>query len=127
MGQIIRERERKTNTWYCINFYVEGEIFSSYICDEDGNFLKDKNTECAYQNYLKNITQSIVNSNIKHYIEKREQYYTENPLFRCDCGEEFELYNEYMGACECPKCHGWVNLFGQSLNSPETWKEGGDW
>lgn len=123
MGQIIRKRERKTNTWYEINFYCGGEICSGYQCDKDGNILKDKNTDCAYKNYLKDID----NPNLKHCVNKYSQSYTENPLFRCDCGEEFELYNEYMSACECPKCGQWVNLFGQNLNNPETWRDGGDW
>ena len=123
MGQIIRERERKTSTWYCINFYVKGELCSGYDCDKDGNILKDKINPCAYNNYLKDIA----NPNLKHCINKYSQSYTENPLFRCDCGEEFELYNEYMGSCQCSKCGKYFNLFGQELNPPETWKEGGDW
>ena len=123
MGQIIRERERKTSTWYCINFYAEGELCSGYDCDKDGNILKDKINPCAYNNYLKDIA----NPNLKHCVNKYSQSYTENPLFRCDCGEEFELYNEYMGSCQCSKCHRWFNIFGQSLNPPETWRDGGDW
>ena len=123
MGQIIRERERKVISWYEINFYAEGEICSGYQCDKDGNILKDKNTDCAYKNYLKDIN----NLNLKHYVKKWERHYTENALYRCDCGEEFELFDEYLGSCQCPKCGQWVNLFGQNLSNPETWRDGGDW
>ena len=123
MGQIIRERERKTSTLYCINFYAKGELCSGYDCDKDGNILKDKINPCAYNNYLKDIA----NPNLKHCINKYSQSYTENALFRCDCGEEFELYNQYLGATECPNCHQWYNLFSQHLNNPETWRDGGDW
>lgn len=42
---------------------------------------------------------------------------------KCDCGEEVQLVNEYMGACQCPSCERWYNLFGQPLNPPEMWEE----
>lgn len=46
---------------------------------------------------------------------------------KCECGETIELVNEYMGACECPFCGQWHNLFGQALNDPSTWSSGDDW
>lgn len=43
---------------------------------------------------------------------------------RCQCGRDVQLIDEYMGACEC-ECGRWYNLFGQELQSPEYWGDGG--
>ena len=40
----------------------------------------------------------------------------------CICGEEVSLWDQYYGACECPKCGRWYNLFGQELVAPEHWE-----
>ena len=40
--------------------------------------------------------------------------------------EKIEMYNAYMGACECPCCGQWYNLFGQSLIDPKYWYEDED-
>ena len=45
----------------------------------------------------------------------------------CECGHRIALWDEYMGACECPHCGRWYNLFGQELNHPDTWRNGDDW
>lgn len=45
----------------------------------------------------------------------------------CECGETVTLYNQYLGACECPKCGRWYNIWGQELNPPHTWSSGDDW
>lgn len=41
----------------------------------------------------------------------------------CICGEHIQLWDQYHGACDCPKCGRWYNLFGQSLINPEYWEE----
>lgn len=41
----------------------------------------------------------------------------------CPCGEEIELYDQYRGACQCPKCGHWYNIYGQSLVNPRYWEE----
>lgn len=28
-----------------------------------------------------------------------------------------------MGACQCPKCGKWYNIFGQALLDPEFWED----
>lgn len=37
--------------------------------------------------------------------------------------DEYELVNQYQGACPCPKCGQWYNLFGQELINPQYWEE----
>ena len=55
-------------------------------------------------------------------IEIRRQY-KEEDYGTCKCGEVVYLYNQYHGACQCPKCGQWYNLFGQELLPPESWEE----
>lgn len=55
-------------------------------------------------------------------IKRTEREYTEPAHGTCACGTEVELYDQYYGACQCPKCGRWYNLFGQSLLPPEQWE-----
>lgn len=125
MGQIIREREREFVVENEVNFYTKdtNEIVSGYPSNEFGVVLIGKMTQAAVTNWFRDLN----NLKLYHVKNKREYNITHPALFRCGCGEEFELYNQYMSACECPKCHQWVNLFGQALNNPNTWSEGDDW
>ena len=50
--------------------------------------------------------------------------YVEPAIMRCEnCGTEFDLTDEYYGACQCPECGQWYNLFGQTLLPPDEWEE----
>lgn len=40
----------------------------------------------------------------------------------CICGEEVSLSDQYYGACQCPNCGRWYNLFGQNLVPPDQWE-----
>lgn len=40
----------------------------------------------------------------------------------CICGEDVLLEDQYYGACQCPNCGRWYNLFGQSLLDPSQWE-----
>lgn len=51
-----------------------------------------------------------------------KRYYKEPAHGTCVCGTEVELYDQYYGACQCPNCGRWYNLFGQSLLPPEQWE-----
>lgn len=123
--EIIKERTHATRQWHEINFFLKenNEVCAGYVCDENGIFLKEENSPEAYQNYLKDCN----NSNLYSHKKVWTQHYTENAIGKCECGEEVELRNEYLGACECPHCGRWHNLFGQELNPPETWSSGEDW
>lgn len=56
-------------------------------------------------------------------IVKRKRIYKEYASGICDCGKRIELYNQYLGACECPYCGRWYSLFGQNLKNPDEWDE----
>lgn len=96
-----------------------------FPCDRDGN-LFDSATDAARKNHLYAM-QHPEKFERWNKVVKRKRTYKENAKGTCNCGEEIELYNEYMGACECPKCGQWWNLFGQELNPVETWASGEDW
>ncbi len=53
-----------------------------------------------------------------------KQWYSEPARGTCSCGEEIILTDQYYGACECPSCGKWYNLFGQELQPPERWEDG---
>ena len=55
-------------------------------------------------------------------VEKMEREYREPAHGTCICGTEVELYDQYYGACQCPNCGRWYNLFGQSLLPPDQWE-----
>ena len=92
-----------------------------FPCDENGNLLPELSKEAA-ANYEYCMA----------HPEKFERYnkvvcrkwrYRQNATGTCGCGNQIELYNAYMGACECPHCGQWYNLFGQKLNPPSQWEE----
>ena len=61
-------------------------------------------------------------------IERGAEYRRSPALVRdTHCGEEFYLQDEYLGACECPRCGQWFNLFGQEVTDPSSWSSGSDW
>ena len=41
----------------------------------------------------------------------------------CECFQTFEVFNQYYGACQCPRCGRWYNLFGQELLPPDQWED----
>ena len=56
-------------------------------------------------------------------ILRRVRSYQDNARGKCECGAEIELWNQYMGACQCQSCGLWYNLFGQELLPPSDWEE----
>lgn len=121
---IISPRHRETVTDYSLTFTVVGQPRGNgmaFPCDKDGNVLIDEMTPEAKRNY------EYCLEHPEHYEEpyvRTERYsYMENAVAKCICGKEIELYDEYMGACECPYCGRWYNMFGQELQNPYKWEE----
>lgn len=97
-----------------------------FPCDKDGNIDIEPDNDAALDNY-------------KWCLEHKDQFvrageviatirtWRENNSGECTCGKRIELFNEYMGACECPYCGQWWNIWGQELNNPSTWSQGEDW
>lgn len=124
MIEMISERNRVKKEYYCRDFQVIGEPAGcgySFDCDRDGNLTfpnegQKENFEYAVAHPDKFEDLGVV---------RRVSSYIEPAKGRCHCGEVIELTDQYMGACECPRCNQWYNLFGQELLPPEQWEK--DW
>ena len=116
--------EREKKVWYELEFWYEDDRSAGFgfPCDERGNLLADEMNEDALKNYewcMAHPERFAVYNNFRTHVD----YYQPNAHGTCVCGEEVELSDQYMGACQCEKCGRWYNIFGQSLLPPEQWGE----
>lgn len=128
MAKIIKESEIKEDITYFKEFYYEDDHESgfSFPCDEDGTLLSELN-EYAVMNYHACLSGMVNGRKILDAgIKARVNRYKEPAVLECDCGFSFSLTNQYMGACQCPECGQWYNLFGQELMSPDSWEVGNE-
>ena len=125
MIQNFQPSEWKTEIWHELVFDDGRGNGLCFPCDENGKPKIDGN-EGAQINYAYALEHPEKYVRFNKVI-KRERNYKEPAHGTCECGEEVELYNQYMGACECPNCGRWYNLFGQELNPVNTWRDGDDW
>ena len=95
----------------------EGTGFS-FPCDSDGRLLKPgllpKLEECRAH-----ADDFAVAGVVKEY--RREHHVPAEGI--CECGKHIRLQEQYLGACQCPYCGRWHNLFGQELLPPEMWED----
>lgn len=96
-----------------------------FPCDENGNLPPDLNP-AAIANYHYALEHPEKFTRYNKVVRYTRRYKT-NATGVCACGQMIELCNEYLGACACPNCGRWYNLFGQELNPPDTWASGDDW
>lgn len=91
----------------------------SFDCDEEGKL------KAEYKETLENYNYCITHP--EKYIDRgviqHKSYYTEPTHAICKCGKEIRLEDYYMGACECPYCGRWYNMFGQELRNPSEWEK----
>lgn len=96
---------------------INGEVIPSRPVD--GIEIPCETKDCTWwESYLK------VKENPEWEGELTEDSwsYMENAKGICECGNEVELMDEYLGAFECPHCKRWHNILGQALLSPEYWE-----
>lgn len=124
MLKIIRERSTHTEVEHYIEFTDEEGAGFSFPCDSNGNIQFSDNPELG-RAQRDNYDYAMSNKErfTRQYAEfvTRKYTVTDNAVGKCVCGETVELYNQYQGACSCPKCGQWYNLFGQELIDPEYW------
>lgn len=124
MLEIIKQSGIETITERSIDFYNEdGDICLGFPVDDNGDVIitpvNKENYEFGMMKCAEGLWTKRINKNIRHFRT--------NTVARCYCGAEIELYNEYLGACECPVCGRWYNIFGQEVKNPEEWGDGEDW
>lgn len=126
MLKIIRERNTHTEVEYRIEFTDEEGCGFTFPCDSNGNIQFSDNLDLGraqHDNY------DYAMSNKERYTRQYNEFVprrytvTDNAVGRCRCGEEVELYDLYQGACPCPKCGQWYNIYGQELINPEYWED----
>ena len=94
-----------------------------FPCDANGKLLQsEKENSVAHENMRRCLEhpEKFVRFN-KLIATERRAY--DNAHGTCICGNEVELWDSYLGACQCEKCGRWYNLFGQELLPPENWEE----
>ena len=108
-----------TDTEWRIEWMYDENGGFSFPCDEQGNISPDlspdamANLEWCRQHPEKFAT-------VGKLVPYRREW-KEPDQGTCVCGETVILENQYYGACECPKCGRWYNVFGQSLRPPKDW------
>lgn len=127
MLKIIRERSTHTEVKHYIEFTdAEGAGFS-FPCDSNGNI--QFNDDIPELGKAQRDNYDYAMSHKERFTCQYAQFVTrrytvtDNAIGKCVCGEEVELYDQYQGACSCPKCGQWYNMFGQSLVDPEYWED----
>ena len=92
----------------------------SFPCDKNGKVIIKQENKAAQENYQWCLEHPEKFERF-NYLEKSVHSWREPDYGVCKCGETVYLQNEYMGACKCPKCGQWYNLFGQELLPPDEW------
>ena len=120
-----RPSERKEEIYYKLCFDDGGHNGFGFNCDENGNLPEDMNP-AAKENYAWCLEHPEKFARFNQVVLHRHTY-KEPASGICKCGERIMLYAHYLGACECPHCGRWWNIFGQEVNPPSTWSDGDDW
>lgn len=110
-----------TETKYEIVFDDGAHNGYGFPCDKDGNLSDDLSPE-AKKNYEYCMEHPEIFGRYNKMISYTRSY-RDPAQGTCHCGEQIWLTNDYMGACECPNCGQWYNLFGQELLPPRQWEE----
>lgn len=122
LNNIVRSDSRLEVT-YGLRFYHDACGGFEFPCDVDGILLQYNMTEVAFDNYNYCIKHPEEFPYAFNEVKEYRRWIKDTPYGTCHCGERVYLANEYMGACQCPRCGQWYNLFGQELVSPENWDE----
>lgn len=112
--------EHKTEIHFNLVFDYDDNGGYAFPCDAAGNVLP-----LEYEEAKANLAYCMAHPEEFSRWNEVETYKVradELAHGTCICGQEVELYDQYYGACECPKCGQWYNLFGQSLVPPEYWE-----
>ena len=120
--KIIKEREPKEIITYSLDFDYKDDSGGGFTfpCNQHGEILRDEMPQTAIANYIRCMRDNRLTS---PYIRTHRNHWVEPAIGKCVCGEQVLLENQYMGACQCPKCGQWYNIYGQSLIPPEYWED----
>ena len=100
---------------------TDGSGFA-FPCDKDGNILADRmspESKANYEDCMAHPERFLVFNEVRTH----RNIYLRPGQGDCHCGQHVELFNQYMGACQCPNCGQWYNVFGEELLPPDQWEE----
>lgn len=116
----FKRGEYETRVTYELTFYRDRSGGYAFPCDENGKVPESLNDAAK-----KNLAWCLEHPEKFPYgfneIVKHKREYRLPNKGTCSCGQEIELTNDYMGACQCPKCGQWYNTSGQELLPPDQW------
>lgn len=121
MIEIINPRHTEEIVDYRIEFTDEDGNGCSFPCDENGTLLSFA-TDAAEKNYQNSLAHPELFAIYNAFKTYRREF-TVPAVAKCHCGSKVILENQYQGACECPECGRWYNLFGQELCHPDGWEQ----
>lgn len=116
----ITERQHRKCVEHEVQFLYDGNSGFGFPCDERGNLLPMGPEAQANYDYCMAHPEEFETWNDQ---VARIYYVTDNATGTCVCGATVELWDQYLGACKCPGCDRWYNLFGQELLPPEYWED----
>ncbi|MBP5461943.1 MAG: hypothetical protein J6Y20_07450 [Lachnospiraceae bacterium] len=119
LKNIVRGKE-VTDVEYRIDFDRDDGSGFTFPCTPTGELL---NPESENYKWCLAHPEEFISFNTLKTIKHT---YKEPDTGICSCGATVELVNQYYGACQCPECGRWYNLFGQALKAPEYWNWEGD-
>lgn len=114
----MTSRERKTIIRFELVFDDGHNNGFGFPCDERGNPMNLQDAGKKNLEWCKAHPEKFVRAN---EVVTIRQSYTEPAHGTCICGATVILENQYYGACQCPECGRWYNLFGESLLPPDQW------
>lgn len=114
-------RDRVYETCYELRFFVDRGGGLAFPCDEKGNIYWDTMTDGAKENYEYALAHPEEYPYSYNEVFEYETSHVELATGVCSCGHRISLYDQYLGACECPYCGKWYSLSGQELLPPNKW------
>ena len=107
-----------------IEFDLIGDESSgcTFPADDWFNPVFERGNDAARKNY--EMCVNLVG--IRYYGPFERTYdfsYMSDAVAECECGKQIVLFDQYMGASQCPYCGKWHNMFGQTLIPPECWED----
>lgn len=113
-------RERKIVVEYELAFDDGHNNGFGFPCDANGKVGNISSEAAANLAWALEHPEKFVRFN---EVVTYKRTYMEPAHGTCICGAEVALWDEYYGACQCPKCDRWYNLFGQELLDPKFWEK----
>ncbi len=116
----LTQRERKTIVSFELRFYYDRNGGFGFPCNADGIVNKENLMEAAKKKleWCKAHPEKFAQFN---EVVAIRQTVIEPAHGTCVCGEVVILEDRYYGACQCPQCGRWYNLFGEELLPPDQW------